>query len=1019
MDKLEITLFGLFEASLRGAPLRMPTRHTKLILALLALDLDKAVSRATLAATVWPDQPEAQARASLRQAIFRLRSAMGPEGAEALEVTPGWLKLRRDRVTLDLDSLEVGDGSALQGLPLDGLSGFDAEVDDRLETARAELRARLMRWLESSEAEAEAERRFNDLEALSRRHLALDPYDEPTLRLLMTALHRQGRRNAALDAFREAAERIRTDLGVAVEPATTALWQEIRRQAPAEPVQVAPVPAMPAPATPLPAAPALLERDEVLSRIAAARDAAAAGQGRSVVLAGEAGIGKTSVLHAALAQAEAEGRWRILRGACEDLAVAEPFGALRDAAGLIDAVEPEPGIEGMARLLARLSGEPTILAIEDLHWADDATLAFLRFAARRIAGYPVLVMVSARTDGAWGRSRLRAALDGVPPGDVVRLDLAPLSEAAISALAEGSPRDVAEVATLTDGNPLFVTELLQSGSSVPVSIQDAVLARADRLEPEARRLVDLVSVFARPPDSLLLDDLLSDIDLDAALAGATAEGLLSDTERGVAFPHELTRRAVQGALGASVRRRWHHRVFGALDRRPDTPAAILLHHAQGAGNREAIARLAPDAGREAERLGARRQAADFYEMAVTEADAPDPVLLAQSAWLHYLVGRASLAVARQRAAIELWHAAGDRQREGDAERHLSRYLWSYGDLAAAREALDRALDLLRDSPGPELAMALASQAQLALLDLDFDGAARAAEPAKTLARSLGEGRILSHTLNTYGMSQMLTDPARAHALLDESIALAAAAGEPDHVARGRLNKGAMCEYQLDMPGMERLMGEAVDYARAQELDGYARYCEGLRGLALMKMGRWDEAETLCRQLIDGAGGATMETNLFPAHIVSATLALRRGRPHAEDLAALHEFTLRVDEMQRMLDVAVLEAEGAFLGVIPRDVALAKLAEVLARVANPANVQMAVLWRHRLCPGEAEPHPGFAPPVALELAGRASEAAAAWEALSMPFEAALALLAAGETEAGLSRCAAMGATAYEWYTPRMR
>lgn len=228
--RVAINLFGQFEVRLDGVPVRMPTRKVELILALLAIEPGVALSRSTLAGLIWPGQPDTQARASLRQAIFRLRTALEP--SDALEITSGWIKLRTDRIERDLDTLQHGaDASTLPiGTPLEGMSGYEAEIEDRLDAARAELRARLMHWLEGAQGAALAARRFTDLETLARRHLVLDGYDESALRMLMTALWRQGRRNAALDVFRETSQRIRADLSVSVDPATIALYQDIRAQ---------------------------------------------------------------------------------------------------------------------------------------------------------------------------------------------------------------------------------------------------------------------------------------------------------------------------------------------------------------------------------------------------------------------------------------------------------------------------------------------------------------------------------------------------------------------------------------------------------------------------------------------------------------------------------------------------------------------------------------------------------------------------------------------------------------------
>lgn len=230
-DRLAINLFGVFEARAQGIPLRLPTRRVELVLALLALSPGKAISRSYLSALLWPGQESSLARASLRQALFRLRGALGTQHAAALETEAGWVKLRREAVVIDIDAIDeegAGPGEAPDGLPLDGLSGFEPELEEVIDAARADLRLRLCAWHAAAAKRALAEHRFVDLEAHGRRRLALEPYDEAALRDLMTALWRQGRRNAALLAFQQASQRIREDLSVSVEPETIELFQNIR-----------------------------------------------------------------------------------------------------------------------------------------------------------------------------------------------------------------------------------------------------------------------------------------------------------------------------------------------------------------------------------------------------------------------------------------------------------------------------------------------------------------------------------------------------------------------------------------------------------------------------------------------------------------------------------------------------------------------------------------------------------------------------------------------------------------------
>ncbi|GGB22691.1 AAA family ATPase [Allosediminivita pacifica] len=246
MEKLSINLFGLFEARADGVPVRLPTRRVEALLAILALEPGKAFSRSYLAALIWPGQPDDQARASLRQGLFRLRTSLGARHANVLEATSGWIKLRREAVQLDTDFFDRNDltGTPPTGLPLDGLTGFDQEIDDLLQAARADLRHQTVAWLARAARAAEARRDYNELERLARQGLSLEPYDETALRALMTALWRQGRRNLALQAFQDTSHRIRTELSVSVEDETQTLYREIRS---ARDVTEAPAPVSPEP----------------------------------------------------------------------------------------------------------------------------------------------------------------------------------------------------------------------------------------------------------------------------------------------------------------------------------------------------------------------------------------------------------------------------------------------------------------------------------------------------------------------------------------------------------------------------------------------------------------------------------------------------------------------------------------------------------------------------------------------------------------------------------------------------
>ncbi|QEW23540.1 TOMM system kinase/cyclase fusion protein (plasmid) [Paracoccaceae bacterium] len=252
MARLSIRLFGHFEARIGAALVDMPTRQTTLLLALLALEPDRMLSRDMLAALLWPDRGEDQARTSMRQALYRLKTALAAADPAPVEIEPRWVRLIGDAVDIDAAALDLADGPALaaiSGVPLQGLETRNAELETRLGSERLRLQRRLIDRLDVLTAEAIEAHRFAEAEALANRRLSLDPFDESALRDLMVASVRQGRRNAALDAYQAMVQRLRADLSVTPAEETQALWRDIRSgdlaEAPPEPEDAAPEPAMP------------------------------------------------------------------------------------------------------------------------------------------------------------------------------------------------------------------------------------------------------------------------------------------------------------------------------------------------------------------------------------------------------------------------------------------------------------------------------------------------------------------------------------------------------------------------------------------------------------------------------------------------------------------------------------------------------------------------------------------------------------------------------------------------------
>ncbi|MER7176351.1 ATP-binding protein, partial [Streptomyces mesophilus] len=359
----------------------------------------------------------------------------------------------------------------------------------------------------------------------------------------------------------------------------------------------------------------MLERDHELGRLATAAREAADGAGSVALVHGEAGIGKSSLVKAMSAVLPEHAR--ILIGACDDLATGRPLGPFRDLVGGADGVGEElakalQGAGDRHRVYDALRSEltsaplPVVLVVEDVHWADEASLDALRFLVRRMERLPALLVLTYRDDELGREHPLRQLLGQVSRTDRVhRLALPRLSRGAVGRMSRAEGLDPAQVYAVTSGNPFFVAEVLAAGNAggVPPTVVDAVLARLRGLDAGARDALEQLAVLPSAVEHRLADALLPDA--LTVLATGEQHGLLSVTPERVVFRHELIRRAIADSLPAARRITLNREVLRALVASPGADPSRIVHHAAQAGDEEAIARFGPVAAADASRTGGR------------------------------------------------------------------------------------------------------------------------------------------------------------------------------------------------------------------------------------------------------------------------------------------------------------------------------------------------------------------------------------------------------------------------------
>jgi DNA-binding CsgD family transcriptional regulator len=759
----------------------------------------------------------------------------------------------------------------------------------------------------------------------------------------------------------------------------------------------------------------LLERAWLLDELGGELAATATG-GRVVLLAGEAGIGK-SVLVKRFAERHAADA-RFLVGACDPLLTPRALGPLHDLArqaggrlaGMLAAGSPREQL--FAALLDELDqpARRQVAVIEDAHWADEATLDLLVFLGRRMERTRALLIVTYRDDELAVDHPLRTAVGRLPPEAVRRLRPEPLSEAAVAELARRAGRPAAGLLTLTGGNPLLVTEVLAAGDAgVPLTVSDLVLARFAGLPADAQEVVRLVAVVPTRAELWLLEEAMAPA--PSAVEAGVAAGLLVVDAEAVGFRHELLRRAVEGSLSPLGRRDLNRRVLKALAAGPDRAVdlARLAHHAREAGDADAVLRYAPEAARQAAAVAAHREAAGHYRAALALAERLGPAaradLLEGYSVEAYLSGLSTEAVAARRAAVGLREATGDRERLGEGLRWLSRLHWWDGNRQEAEAAAARAIAVLEPlPPGHQLAMAYSNQAQLDMLANRNQAAMAWAGRAIELARRLDDAETLAHALTNVGSARLLAGDPGGRAELEQGFEVAVAAGLEDHAARALANLASMSVETRDYRHAGQDLDRALAFTLAYDLAGYTQHLLGHRARVRLDQGDWAGAERDARAglaELAHSGGRAVDPL-----VALALLQARRGDPEAA--ATLQEATeraFRTGELQWTGQVAAARAEHAWLDGDDRRVA-EEAAGVLEEAVQAGHAWFAgelAFWL-RLA-GAPPPVPAVvAEPYRLQLAGDWRAAADAWRERGCSYQQALALAGADQDEALLEALA---------------
>jgi len=897
MTNVEIQCLGRFEVKVDGRSVPATAwRHRKAagLVKLLALASGNRLHREQVIESLWPHlSPDAGDR-NLHKAIHLARKEIGDPAAITLSSQEVGLG---DVVAVDVERFESEAGRALgaadPGSCASVASQYTGELlpEDRYEEWTQPTRERLHILYAALLRCAE---RWSDL-------LEIEPLDEEAHRALIRAYAEAGNRAAALRQFARLKGLLGKELGLRPAPESVALYEEIARG----PAAVAPVAF---------AAPMVGRERELASAMEALRHLDA-GRGGGLLVSGEAGIGKTRLCDALLAEASAAGR-TTLRGATRveegalpyapvaeavdrlllerpDLAALLSEGAQIEIARLTAAspapmTEADPGtvrrrlFSAVAQLLSAAAHERgAVVLLEDLHAADEATVQLAHYLVRAARFQPLLVVLSYRAESiSPALAQVRASL--LVEGVTLEIALGPLARDAAASIVEQVHGDVPPVGAIdaiwgkAEGNPFFIQELASAIEAdgtivVPERLYDILQARLLGLDAGLRAALERAAIVG---EEFSADEFEAISELDElaafdALDQGLATGFIVESSDGYRFAHSLLREALIYPLPAHRRAQLHRSAAEALSAAGAPPGRVAHHLLEGGRAVEAVPWL-ERAAASAAAVAAYADALALTERALQHAGGGDRTrLLALRADLLFAVGDPTAPIAYGEAIA----AAKGRARVSLRIRQSRAYL-AAGDAAAAQAALNGVeATTLRDRASLLLARGL-----VAWHDEDLADAQTAAEEARRLASDAGLVGVAAEASGLLGMVShsrgQLWDRVRSD-VLDT-------ARNPG--LAGSVFDAYLCLVEFSLYGAEpyeEIAGFARELRASADRAGAVRgaaFAATVLGEAELLSGQLDQAEEHLREA-DGLGRQShADASRSLALERLAEVALAAGRP---------------------------------------------------------------------------------------------------------------------------------------------
>jgi DNA-binding CsgD family transcriptional regulator len=665
----------------------------------------------------------------------------------------------------------------------------------------------------------------------------------------------------------------------------------------------------------------LVERDSYLSLLQTKLSEVADGEGHCVFVCGESGIGKTSLLKAFKKVNNKE--YQFYEGVCDAMFTPRPLAPLYDIAWQIrhDLIHDATDMQDRAGLFTRFFQElktqedTSVIIFEDIHWADEATLDFIKFIARRISQISCLFVLTYRDNEIHDNNALISVMGQLSPDSHTRIKLAPLSHKAVKSLAEEKGYNGDEVFRVSGGNPFFVNEILASYSEgVPATIRDGIVSAYNRTGEHTRHVWDLLSVVPGKFETKYLETF--DPHYLQAIENCTKLQILIQENGQIFFKHELFRRTIENALSPLKRIELNKKILELFLSNFERNHEIerIVHHAKNANDYELVVRYAPLAAKQAAAVGAHIEASKLLFTAIENYQGDDDATLITLyeayAYECYLTNDIKQAIVYAGKRLKLLKRGSYPEQTANCTRFLSHLWWLDGDRNAALKLAKEAIDGIEMHPSSAAkAMAYSNMAQLKMLTDEHMKSLEWGHKAIIIAEEIGDPEALCHALNTVGTIRMSmpTEQKTGIGQLQESLSIALKNSFDEHAARAYTNligNGMkLKEYAL----VESIIDEGIRYAEERELGFWTSSMLSAKAKLLLEKGNLNAA----LQVADGLLKNKYEGSFkIYSMLIKGLVNMRTGELDPKLLLEAKALSFKRNELQVMIPTftALLEYE---------------------------------------------------------------------------------------------------------------